>query len=154
MIRAAVPEDLPALHDLAVAFYAEDGFTTPAQTLKANLARLIAAPGVRVAVSESEGEGGGGGEGRLVAFGITTTTFGLEQGLYAELEDLFVVPEARRRGEAERLIEDSRRWAAAQGCTALEIVIAPNGADVSHLFAYYGRRGFRDEGRRILSHPL
>ncbi|MFI7108806.1 GNAT family N-acetyltransferase [Nonomuraea sp. NPDC050227] len=150
MIRAAVPDDLPALHDLAVAFYAEDGFTTPAQTLKANLAKLIAAPGVRVAVSEGEGEG----EGRLVAFGITTTTFGLEQGLYAELEDLFVVPEARRRGEAERLIEDSRRWAAAQGCTTLEIVIAPNGADVRHLFAYYGKRGFRDEGRRILSHPL
>ncbi|MER6507397.1 GNAT family N-acetyltransferase [Nonomuraea sp. NPDC001636] len=150
MIRAAVPDDLPALHDLAVAFYAEDGFTTPARTLKANLARLIAAPGVRVAVSESEG----GGEGRLIAFGITTTTFGLEHGLYAELEDLFVVPEARRRGEAERLIEDSRRWAAAQGCTALEIVIAPNGADVRHLFAYYGKRGFRDEGRRILSHPL
>ncbi|MFI7421206.1 GNAT family N-acetyltransferase [Nonomuraea sp. NPDC049684] len=146
MIRAAVPDDLPALHGLAVAFYAEDGFTTPAQTLKANLARLIAAPGVRVAVSESEG--------RLVAFGITTTTFGLEQGLYAELEDLFVAPEARRRGEAERLIEDSRRWAAERGCTALEIVIAPNGADVSHLFAYYGKRGFRDEGRRILSHRL
>ncbi|MFF4192228.1 GNAT family N-acetyltransferase [Nonomuraea sp. NPDC001831] len=146
MIRAAVPDDLPALHDLAVAFYAEDGFTTPAQTLKANLARLIAEPGVRVAVSESAG--------RLVAFGITTTTFGLEQGLYAELEDLFVAPEARRRGEAERLIEDSRRWAAGRGCTALEVVIAPNGADVSHLFAYYGKRGFRDEGRRILSHPL
>ncbi|MEU1726039.1 GNAT family N-acetyltransferase [Nonomuraea sp. NPDC005692] len=146
MIRAAVPDDLPALHDLAVAFYAEDGFTTPARTLKANLARLIAAPDVRVAVSESEG--------RLVAFGITTTTFGLEQGLYAELEDLFVVPEARRRGEAERLIEDSRRWAAGRGCTTLEIVIAPNGADVSHLFAYYGKRGFRDEGRRILNHPL
>ncbi|MER6580403.1 GNAT family N-acetyltransferase [Nonomuraea sp. NPDC001023] len=146
MIRAAVPDDLPALHDLAVAFYAEDGFTTPAQTLKANLARLIAEPGVRVAVSESAG--------RLVAFGITTTTFGLEQGLYAELEDLFVAPEARRRGEAEQLIEDSRRWAAARGCTALEVVIAPNGADVSHLFAYYGKRGFRDEGRRILSHPL
>ncbi|GGT01852.1 GNAT family N-acetyltransferase [Nonomuraea spiralis] len=146
MIRAAVPDDLPALHDLAVAFYAEDGFTTPARTLKDNLATLIASPTARVAVSESDGA--------LVAFGITTTTFGLEKGLCAELEDLYVTPRARRRGEAERLIEDSRRWAAGQGCTALEIVIAPNGADVGHLFAYYGGRGFRDEGRRILSHPL
>ncbi|MEV4392597.1 GNAT family N-acetyltransferase [Nonomuraea sp. NPDC049607] len=146
MIRAAVPEDLPALHVLAVAFYAEDGFTTPAHTLKANLTRLIASPEARVAVSESDGA--------LVAFGITTTAFGLEQGLYAELEDLFVTPAARRRGEAERLIEDSRHWAAARGCTTLEIVIAPNGADVGHLFAYYGKRGFRDEGRRILSRPL
>ncbi|NUP62825.1 MAG: GNAT family N-acetyltransferase [Nonomuraea sp.] len=146
VIRTAVPDDLSRLHDLAVAFYEEDGFTTSAADLRANLATLIGSPSARVAVSESEG--------RLVAFGITTTTFGLESGLAAELQDLFVAPEARRRGEAERLIEDSAHWAAAQGCTVLEIVIAPNGGDVGHLFGYYGRRGFRDEGRRMLSRPL
>lgn len=145
-IRTAGPGDLPDLLSLAVAFYAEDGFTTSRDDLRANLAHLVASPAARVAVSEAEG--------RVVAFAITTTSFGLESGLIAELEDLYVVPEARRRGEAERLIDDSLRWAAGQGCAAVEIVVAPNGLDVSHLFAYYGKRGFRDEGRRLLTHPL
>lgn len=145
-IRTAAPEDLPALLALAVDFYEEDGFATSAADLRSNLATLIASPTARVAVSEADG--------RVVAFAITTTTFGLESGLIAELEDLYVAPDARRRGEAHRLIEDSLRWSAGRGCGRLEIVIAPNGQDVSHLFDFYRKRGFRDEGRRLLSQPL
>ncbi|MFI6735414.1 GNAT family N-acetyltransferase [Nonomuraea sp. NPDC050451] len=145
-IRTAREADLPALLALAVAFYEEDGFTTPEGDLKANLTTLITSPAARVAVSEEDG--------RVIAFAITTTSFGLESGLIAELEDLYVAPEARRRGEANRLIEDSRSWAAELGCSLLEIVIAPNGNDVSHLFDFYGKRGFLDEGRRLLSRPL
>ncbi|MEV6034707.1 GNAT family N-acetyltransferase [Nonomuraea sp. NPDC052116] len=145
-IRTAREADLPALLALAVAFYEEDGFTTPEGDLSVNLTTLITSPAARVAVSEEHG--------RIIAFAITTTSFGLESGLIAELEDLYVTPEARRRGEANRLIEDSRSWAAELGCSLLEIVIAPNGNDVSHLFAFYGKRGFQDEGRRLLSQPL
>jgi len=145
-IRTARPDDLPALLALAVAFYEEEGFGTPEDRLRANLTTLVALPTARVAVSEVDG--------RVVAFGITTTTFGLESGPYAELEDLYVAPEARRRGLAGELIEDSLRWAAARGCTDLEVVIAPNGNDVSHLFGFYRKHGFVDEGRRLLVHPL
>ncbi len=145
-IRTAREADLPALLALAVAFYEEDGFTTPEADLRANLTTLVTSPAARVAVSEEHG--------RIIAFAITTTSFGLESGLIAELEDLYVVPEARRRGEANRLIEDSRSWAVELGCSLLEIVIAPNGNDVSHLFDFYGKRGFQDEGRRLLSQPL
>ena len=38
--------------------------------------------------------------------------------------------------------------------TLLEVVVAPNGQDVTHLFAYYRARGFVDEGRRILARPV
>lgn len=145
-IKTAAPEDLPALLALAVDFYEEDGFATSQADLRTNLATLIASPTARVAVSEADG--------RVVAFAITTTTFGLESGLIAELEDLYVAPDARRRGEAQRLIEDSLRWSTDRGCGRLEIVIAPNGQDVSHLFDFYRKRGFRDEGRRLLSRPL
>ncbi|MET9244141.1 GNAT family N-acetyltransferase [Nonomuraea sp. NPDC051941] len=145
-IRTAREADLPALLALAVAFYEEDGFTTPEGDLGANLTTLVTSPAARVAVSEEHG--------RIIAFAITTTSFGLESGLIAELEDLYVAPEARRRGEANGLIEDSRSWAAELGCSLLEIVIAPNGNDVSHLFDFYGKRGFQDEGRRLLSQPL
>jgi hypothetical protein len=42
-------------------------------------------------------------------------------------------------------------WA---GCRTLELVVASNGNDVAHLLAYYARRGFVDEGRRLLSRSL
>ncbi|MEW9551033.1 GNAT family N-acetyltransferase [Nonomuraea sp. NPDC050783] len=153
-IRTARPDDLPALLDLAVAFYEEEGFATPPDALRANLATLIAEPAARVALAEQEEEGEEGEEGTAAGFAITTTTFGLETALSAELQDLYVAPAARRHGLAGELIADSRRWAAAQGCTLLEIVIAPNGGDPRHLLGYYRRRGFTDEGRRLMSMPL
>jgi GNAT superfamily N-acetyltransferase len=146
-LRPATAGDLPVLLDLAVAFYQEDGFATPRPALAAHLRVLLDSPGrARVAVTVEDGQ--------VAGFGITTTTFGLENGLIAELEDLYVAPAWRRRGLARALIEDSAAWAAGIGAAQLEIVIAPNGQDVSHLFRYYAARGFTDDGRRLLSRPL
>jgi len=145
--RTASAADSGILLELAVAFYAEDGFSTPREALAAHLAVLLDSPGrARVAVAEAGGE--------VVGFGITTTSFGLENGLVAELEDLYVAPRARRQGRAKALIEDSAAWAASIGAAKLEIVIAPNGMDVGHLFRYYAANGFTDDGRRLLSRPL
>jgi aminoglycoside 6'-N-acetyltransferase I len=146
-LRPATTDDRAVLLDLAVAFYAEDGFATPRPALDANLRVLLDSPGrARVAVAEVDGQ--------VVGFGITTTTFGFENGLIAELEDLYVAPAARRQGLARALIEDSAAWAASIGASQLEIVIAPNGQDVSHLFRYYAANGFTDDGRRLLSRRL
>lgn len=145
-LRAAGPADLATVLPLAVAFYAEDGFATSEHALRSNLAALLASPAARVAVVHSADH--------LLGFAVSTTSFGLENGLIAELEDLFVVPSARGRGLAGRLIADSAGWAREQGCRRLELVIAPNGRDVGHLFDYYLAQGFLDDGRRLLSHPL
>ena len=145
-LRAAGPGDLAAVLPLAVAFYAEDGFTTSEHALRSNLTALLASPAARVAVVHAPDQ--------LLGFAVTTTSFGLENGLIAELEDLFVIPAARRRGVAGQLIEDSIAWARRQGCRQLELVIAPNGRDVRHLFDYYLAHGFLDHGRRLISHPL
>ena len=145
-LRPATAGDLPALLDLAVAFYAEDGFTTPRSALAANLPVLVGSAAARVTVADEDGE--------IAGFGITTTSFGLENGLIAELEDLYVAPRRRRRGLARALIEDSAAWAASIGAAHLEIVIAPNGQDVAHLFRYYAANGFLDEGRRLLYRRL
>ncbi|MFC7529361.1 GNAT family N-acetyltransferase [Actinoplanes sp. GCM10030250] len=144
--RTATPADHDAVVELAAAFYAEDGFATPRAELAANLRVLMAAQTARVAVIDLDGA--------VVAFGITTTVFGLENGLVAELEDLYVAPHARRRGLAQQLIDDSADWARALGAPHLNITIAPNGLDVSHLLRYYAARGFRDEGRSIITLPL
>ncbi|HJP79006.1 MAG TPA: GNAT family N-acetyltransferase [Pseudonocardiaceae bacterium] len=145
-IRAAQAGELAAVLALAVAFYAEDGFTTPETRLRTHLQALLRTPAARVAVA-SEGTA-------LLGFAVTTTSFGLENGLIAELEDLYVVPSARRRGVARGLIDDSVQWAGALGCAQLELVVAPNGHDASSLLDYYRRRGFHDEGRLLLAHRL
>ena len=144
--RAARAEDLTALGGLAEAFYVEDNFAADAEALNANLHVLLGSATAHVAVVDDAGE--------LVAFAVTTTSFGLENGRIAELEDLYVIPRARRRGLAELLIDDSARWARERGCGQLELVVAPNGLDITHLHRYYLARGFHDEGRRLLSRPL
>ncbi|MCU7722455.1 GNAT family N-acetyltransferase [Actinoplanes sp. KI2] len=142
-LRTADAADHSAILALAVDFYAEDGFTTPREKLAEHLSHLLGSAAAHAAVIE---EGG-----TIVAFALSTSSYGLENGLIAELEDLYVAPAFRRRGLAAELIEDSARWATELGAAQLEIVIAPNGQDVSHLFAIYRGRGFTDEGRRILS---
>lgn len=145
-VRVAVPGDLPRVLALAEAFYREEGFSTPRSTLQANLGELIASEAAHVTVVD--------GEDDLLAFAITTTGFGLESGLTAELEDLYVVPRRRREGLAGRLVEESVAWARRRAAACLEIVVAPHGHDVDHLRRYYRARGFADEGRRLLVRPL
>lgn len=145
-VRVAQTGDLPSLLGLAEAFYREDGFSTASDQLQRNLRILLGSDAARVIVAEQDG--------RLVGFAITTTSFGLEGGLTAELEDLYVDPPNRRQGLAGQLISDSSTWARDRGSSHLEIVIAPNGKDVSHLHTYYQARGFADEGRRLRSLPL
>ena len=146
-VRQARRAELPAVLDLATAFYIEDGFTTPASQLRENLVVLLDSDSARVAVAC-------GDDDEIVGFAVTTLSFGLEYGLLAELEDLFVVPAHRRTGIGSALINDSADWAGSRGCRVLELVLAPNGANVDHLFNYYAHQGFTSEGRQILSRDL
>lgn len=145
-VRAAGPADLEVVFALASAFYSAEGFTTRVDELRSNLKSLLSSQTARTAVVTRGRE--------LVAFAITTTSFGLESGLIAELEDLYVAPAARRRGIAGQLIDDSARWARRRGCRYLELVVAPNGRDVTHLDRYYRNRGFQDSGRRLTARDL
>jgi aminoglycoside 6'-N-acetyltransferase I len=145
-VRQAHPAELATVLALASAFYTEGGFATPASELRHNLATLLDSDSARVAVADRHEI--------IVAFAITTSHFGLEQGRGAELEDLYVQPAARRQGIAGALIDDSAAWARSRGCRTLELVVAPNGQDVGQLLAYYGRRGFTDDGRRLLARTV
>jgi aminoglycoside 6'-N-acetyltransferase I len=145
-VRPARPVELATLVELATAFYTEDGFRTPVSELHDNLRVLLSSESARVTVADTDGT--------VVGFAITTLGFGLEQGVSAELEDLFVRTDHRRNGIASALIDDSVGWARSHGCRALELVVAPNGTNVDHLLGYYARRGFTDEGRRLLIRSL
>jgi aminoglycoside 6'-N-acetyltransferase I len=145
-LRAAARADLPDLLRLAREFYDEDGFATSDAELDRNFRALLAAPAAHTCLAVDAGS--------VIGFALTTSQLVLESGVVAELQDLYVMPSCRRRGVAGRLIDDATRWAKAQQASLLEVVVAPNGHDVSDLMAYYAARGFRDEGRRLLSLTL
>jgi aminoglycoside 6'-N-acetyltransferase I len=145
-LREAVGEDLSELVELARAFYDEDGFTTSDVMLRSNFEVLIPASGAHVVLARIRGSACG--------YALTTTDFTLESGRIAELQDLYVRPERRRQGLAAALIGDAVEWARGRSASSLELVVAPNGRDVSELLRYYARRGFVDEGRRLLNRAL
>jgi aminoglycoside 6'-N-acetyltransferase I len=145
-IRSVRDDELSTVLAMAEAFYAEDGFSTTLDELADNLTVLLDSDAARIAVAAEAGS--------LPGFAITTVGFGLEHGRIAELQDLYVAPASRRRGIGGALVEDSARWARQVGSRFLDLVVAPNGQDVSHLFRYYACLGFTDEGRRLLSLPV
>lgn len=145
-IRVATPDDVGALIDLARAFYDEDGFATTDPELAHNFGVLLRADNAHLAIASLDDS--------VIGFALTTTAFILESGLVAELQDLYVTPPARAFGVGTALIEDAARWARSRSASLLEVVIAPNGHDVTHLYSYYRARGFSDEGRRMLVRDL
>jgi aminoglycoside 6'-N-acetyltransferase I len=147
LLRVATPGDLPELMRLAREFYDEDGFATSDADLDRNFRALLAdrtSAHICLALDDRSG----------IGFALTTSSLILESGVVAELQDLYVMPAHRRRGVAGSLIADAIQWAKAQQASLLEVVIAPNGRDVSHLFEFYAAHGFGDEGRRLLGRVL
>lgn len=146
-LRPAGVEELPDLLRLALAFYAEDGFTTTATELESNFRALFGAGATAHIVLATQAD-------RAVGFALTTHRLVLESGVVAELQDLYVEPACRGSGLGAALVADSVDWARAQGASLLDVVVAPNGADITSLLGYYAAHGFQDDGRRIITLPL
>ena len=145
-LRGANPSDLPGLVDLTVAFYEEDGFSAARADLEARFGSLLGQPEANVTVAATAHA--------IVGFALTTTRLILESGLVAELQDLYVDPRYRGKGVGSALVTDAAAWARANSAAMLEVVIAPNGRDVTHLQRYYGSLGFLDQGRQIVHFDL
>jgi GNAT superfamily N-acetyltransferase len=114
--------------------------------MRASLGIMVAGPGSAVFLAWQGAE----------AVGVATVTMsvGIEYGRAAELEDLYVLPAARRSGVASALIDAVRRWCRAQGCTALLVTVTREGEAAHGLMDFYQRRGFLNTGRVILEHRL
>ncbi len=123
-------------------FFRVEGFAVPAQLLAKRFDRFPADDGNAVLLALS---------GEEVLGVITlTTTFGLEFGLSAELEDLYVAPEARGRGVASHLLDASLAWCRAQGVKEAYLVVLPEDVAAGRLVRFYEARGFVEKGRRLL----
>lgn len=142
MIRQARRGDAETVASLVARFFAEEGFATPSADVAVRAERFLAEP-ANAAFLAFVGD-------TAVGVATVTTAFGFETGAYAELEDLYVLPDHRGRGLATGLIEAVARWCEARGCSDVEVVVTPEGDDARGLGAWYRSLGFDDTGRRIL----
>lgn len=139
-MRIAGETDLEALVRLAVAFRDHLGQVTPSEAdFRASIARLLQDPGAEF----------------FLACDVCGTSLGYVQcryrysawasGLEAELEDVFVVGEARRRGVGLRLMEFAITRAVERRCRSLGLNTNERNEEA---VALYRQVGFRCERPR------
>jgi aminoglycoside 6'-N-acetyltransferase I len=142
VIEQATLAEFEAVLPLLEQFFAEEGFYTPQAQIGAELLELIGARDSAVFLARQDE--------RPVGVATVTTTRGIELGISAELEDLYVLPEARGIGVGSALIEEVKGWCTSRECSLVAVVVTPEGQAAHDLMAYYRGRGFEDTGRKLL----
>ena len=146
-VRTAAPGDIPQLLALVRRYWDYEhieGFD--ALRLELLLQQLLTEPRLGTAcVAEAEG--------RLTGYLIAVTILSLEHGgLMAEIDELFVLPEARARGLGTRLLEAAGAALAVRGCVRLQLQLSVGNAAARD---FYLHRGFRArDGYRLLDKAL
>lgn len=145
-VEQIAPEQEDAAFDLLKRFFIEEGFETPINVMRQALTAMLAHPATAVFLAWQDGE----------AVGVATVRYSpsLEHGLYAEIEDLYVLPQARGQGLARTLVEYCCQWCQAKGCSSVEVCITPEAETAHGLSRFYDRLRFTDTARKLLSRPL
>ncbi len=143
IIRKLGPrDDLAAATGLLQRFFAEESFSTPADTIATRVHMLASLDTCALLVAEKHGQ----------AFGVATISseFGKEFGWWAEMGDLYVIPELRGKGIARALVTAIEDWLRQRGIAGYQVTVTPRGDDQHGLMAYYRQLGFSTEGRLLL----
>jgi aminoglycoside 6'-N-acetyltransferase I len=127
-------------------FFSEEGFHTPAEEMRLSLHAMITGPSSAVFLARRDKE--------VLGVATVATSVGIEYGRSAELDDLYVLPEARGSGVASALIEAVCSWCHQQRCTTVLVTVTPEGEAAYKLIAFYQGRGFVNAGRVILERSL
>jgi GNAT superfamily N-acetyltransferase len=127
-------------------FFSEEGFATPAEEMRSSLRTMLTSTSSALFLARR------GEEAQGIA--TVTTSVGVEYGLAAELEDLYVLPHARRSGVAGALIEAVCAWCRELGCTTILVTVTVAGQEAHGLKDFYQQRGFVNTERVILERRL
>ena len=146
-IRPAASSDIPALLALVRRYWhfeGIEGFT--ALRVELVLQRLLGDPRLGLVwVAESGGE--------LLGYLIAVLVLSVEhQGLTAEIDEFFVMPEVRSRGVGGRLLAAAETALAARGCVRLQLQLRTANTEGR---AFYQHRGYAPRaGYELLDKPL
>ena len=145
-VQKAGVDSLDAALHLLQRFFLEEGFHTAADEMRFSLHTMITHPNCAVFLAWHGRE--------ALGVATVTTSVGIEYGRSAEIEDLYVLPQARGGGVATELIEAACAWCRQEGCTAILITVTPEGEARHDLIEFYRRRGFANTGRIVLERTL
>ena len=141
-LRQATTADVAAALPLIERFFAEEGFIAPPGQMRRLLLGLLSDDECAVFLAWHGEE--------VVGVATVTTNSGIELGLSAEMEDLYVLPTSRGRGVGAALVETVKGWCRSRGCSLVSVIVTPEGQAAHDLVGYYRHRGFVETGRTIL----
>jgi GNAT superfamily N-acetyltransferase len=146
-VRPATPNDIPPLLALVRRYWEFQGIASfAALRVELVLQRLLEEPRLgAIWVAESDA--------RLIGYLIAVLVLSVEhQGLMAEIDEFFVLPEARSCGVGRQLLAAAETALAARGCVRLQLQLG-----VTNLAgrAFYQHRGYATRaGYELLHKPL
>lgn len=146
-VRLAIPADVPALLALVRRYWEYEGIDGfDALRIELTLQRLLATPALGAAWVAAAG-------GTLAGYLIAVYVLSIEhQGLMAEIDEFFVLPQARAQGIGAQLLAAAERALAARGCVRLQLQLAVGNAAAR---SFYARRGYAPRpGYALLDKPL
>jgi GNAT superfamily N-acetyltransferase len=140
--RIRSSEDTSAAEDLLIRFFREEGFDTPAQTIRANCRKLAEQEICALFLAEIG----------YSPVGVATISlnFGVEFGWLGEMGDLYVLPEFRNRGVARGLVFEVEKFLSSRGASGYQVTVTPYARRAHALQHFYAKLGFGNEGREIL----
>jgi len=147
-IRAARSADIPQLLALIRRYWDFEGIEGfSALRIELVLKELLAPPAARGAIWVAESHGA------LVGYLIVVLLMSVEhQGLMGEIDELFLLPEARSRGTGSQLLAAAEADLARRGCVRLQLQLRTGNARAR---SFYERLGFASRaGHELLDKPL
>jgi len=128
-------------------FFREEGFDRPFKQIASSLDAMLA-EGTCWAALAMTGDGGPAG-----VVTVTTMLY-VEWGRLGEIGDLYVLPDLRGRGLGRALVEAALARCRARGCSAVSVVVTPEGEARHGLSKLYGALEFAASGRTIMTRQL
>jgi ribosomal protein S18 acetylase RimI-like enzyme len=147
-IRRARPGDIPQLLALIRRYWDFEGIGGfAALRIELVLKELLEGPAARGAIWVADTQG------TLAGYLIVVLAMSVEhQGLMGEIDEFFVLPEARARGTGTRLLAAAESELAQRGCVRLQLQLAVGNRRAR---AFYERLGFGTRpGYELLDKPL
>jgi GNAT superfamily N-acetyltransferase len=147
-IRSACLTDIPRLLTLIRRYWDFEGIPGfAALRIELVLKRLLAGPEAPGAIWVAESQG------TLVGYLIVVLLMSIEhQGLMGEIDEFFVVPEARLRGTGAQMLAAAEAELTQRGCVRLQLQLGTGNARAR---AFYEGRGYAPRpGYALLDKPL
>jgi GNAT superfamily N-acetyltransferase len=147
-IRRARPDDIPQLLALIRRYWDFEGIGGfAALRIELVLKELLEGPAARGAIWVADSQA------TLAGYLIVVLAVSVEhQGLMGEIDEFFVLPEARARGTGTRLLAAAESELARRGCVRLQLQLAVGNRRAR---AFYERFGFGTRpGYELLDKPL